>query len=88
MSSVETGKVDGRTERTAQTYRRILAVTRELILAGKIDPTAREIAAEAEITTRTLFRHFTDMESLHRSLIEDAEVRASAVMDEIGRAHV
>lgn len=82
MSSVETGKVDGRTERTAQTYRRILAVTRELILAGKIDPTAREIAAEAEITTRTLFRHFTDMESLHRSLIEDAEVRASAVMDE------
>ena len=36
----------------------------------------------AGITTRTLFRHFTDMDSLHRSLIEDAQAQASAVMDE------
>ena len=75
-------KVDGRVERTAVTRQKILTVTRELILAGTIDPTAREIADMAGITTRTLFRHFRDMEALQRSFIEDTDARASLVMDE------
>lgn len=86
MSQTETppaeGKVDGRVERTAATRQKILSVTRELILEGTIHPTAREIAFGAGITTRTLFRHFPDMDSLHRSFIEDTEARASLVMDE------
>jgi AcrR family transcriptional regulator len=82
MNSGNETKVDGRAERTAATRQKILAVTRQLILAGSIEPTAREIAAQAHITTRTLFRHFADMESLHRSLIADAEGKAAAVMDE------
>jgi AcrR family transcriptional regulator len=86
MSQTETaaavGKVDGRVERTAATRRKILSVTRELILAGTIDPTASEIADMAGITTRTLFRHFPDMEALHRSFIEDTDASASLVMDE------
>lgn len=86
MSQTEAGpaaeKVDGRVERTAATRREILNATRELILGGTIDPTAREIADRAGITSRTLFRHFTDMESLHRSLIADAEAKAAAVMGE------
>ncbi len=69
-------------ERTVATRRRILAATRELILEGAADPTAREIAARAEITTRTLFRHFPDMESLHRSFMEAADADAASVMDE------
>lgn len=76
------GKLDGRIERTAATRRKILNVTRELILDGTIDPTASEIAAKAGITTRTLFRHFPDMEALHRSFIEDTEASAAHVMDE------
>ena len=75
-------KVDGRVERTAATRREILNATRGLILGGTHDPTAREIADSAGITPRTLFRHFPDMESLHRSLIADAEGKAAAVMDE------
>ena len=82
MSEAEAKKLDGRAVRTAVTREKILTVTRELILAGRIDPTAREIAEATTITTRTLFRHFCDMESLHRSLIEDAQTKASAVMDE------
>ena len=82
MSQAGVAKVDGRIERTAATRRNILAVTRELILGGTIDPTAREIADQAGITTRTLFRHFPDMESLHRSFIEEADASASLVMDE------
>jgi AcrR family transcriptional regulator len=82
VSQISTARVDGRVERTAATRRKILAVTRELILEGVMDPTAREIAARAEITTRTLFRHFPDMEALHRSFIEEADASASLVMDE------
>jgi AcrR family transcriptional regulator len=76
------GRIDGRVERTAATRRKILSVTRELILEGSMDPTARQIADQAGITTRTLFRHFPDMEVLHRSFIEDTEASASLVMDE------
>lgn len=82
MSQTPSERADGRVERTAATRRKILAVTRELILEGATDPTAREIAARAEITTRTLFRHFPDMEALHRNFIEEADASASLVMDE------
>ena len=74
--------VDGRNERTVRTRQNILSATRELILEDVLDPTAREVADVAGITTRTLFRHFPDMESLHRSLIDDAEASAARVMDE------
>ncbi len=75
-------KVDGRFVRTTATRRKILSATRELILGGTIDPTAREIAKKAGITTRTLFRHFPDMKALHRSLTEEADANAARVMDE------
>ena len=75
-------RVDGRAERTAATRRGILSATRALILEGVTDPTAREIATRTGITTRTLFRHFADMQALHLSLVEDADIGAAAVMDE------
>ena len=82
MNQKITARVDGRVERTARTRQNILTAMRELILAGVTDPTARQVADTADITTRTLFRHFPDMASLHRGLIEDAEASAAQVMDE------
>ena len=55
---------DGRFRRTESTRQNILNVSRELILAGNLEPTARDIADTAGITTRTLFRHFPDMQAL------------------------
>jgi len=81
MSGI-TPAADGRLERSAATRRRILAAARTLLLAGTAEPTANEIADTAEITTRTLFRHFSDMESMFRSLIEDAEGQVNAVVTE------
>jgi AcrR family transcriptional regulator len=81
MSEAST-KIDGRRKRTGVTRQRLLDASRELILAGTLEPTAREIASRADITTRTLFRHFPDMESLYQELVEDAQSRAQAVMDE------
>lgn len=76
-------EIDGRLERTAATRRRILEEARALLFAGISEPTAREIADSAEITTRTLFRHFSDMASLYRSLVEEAEREVMAVRDEV-----
>jgi len=73
---------DGRVERTAATRCRILQATRDLLLDGVAEPTAREIAAAADVTTRTLFRHFGDMEALYVSLGRDTERRAMAILDE------
>ncbi len=82
MSQTQAATVDGRVERTATTRRKILSVTRQLILEGNPDPTGNEIAGRAGVTTRTLFRHFADMEALHRSFIEDTQASAAQVMDE------
>lgn len=73
---------DGRRERSGATRRRILHAARELILAGNFDPTAAAIANHANITRRTLFRHFPDMETLHGAIILDAQAYARSVMEE------
>lgn len=74
--------VDGRLERTAATRRRILDAARSLLLDGVAEPTAREIAESASITTRTLFRHFIGMESLYQTMVDEAERRVMAIRDE------
>jgi AcrR family transcriptional regulator len=59
-----------------------LDATRDLILKGSLEPTTTEIAHNAGVTTRTLFRHFSDAETLHREMIAAAEANAEAVVDE------
>ncbi|MGI9325658.1 MAG: TetR/AcrR family transcriptional regulator [Pseudomonadales bacterium] len=73
---------DGRRKRTEVTRRRILDSARELILEGNFDPTAEAIANHADITRRTLFRHFSDMATLHGAIILDAQEYARSVMEE------
>ena len=80
--TVTSATPDGRRERSAATRRSILDSTRGLILSGNFEPTARAIADHAGITRRTLFRHFADMETLHREIILDAQRYAQTVMDE------
>ena len=75
-------KRDGRVARTHATRRAILTAARELILSGEDEPRANQIASAAKVTPRTLFRHFPDMGSVYRCLVEEAESGASKVMDE------
>ena len=82
VKTVASTSPDGRRERSVSTRRRILDAARGLTLSGHFDPTAKAIADQAGITTRTLFRHFPDMETLHREIVLDAQSYAQTVMDE------
>ena len=74
--------VDGRVVRRKASRRRIIDSTRKLIIEGHAEPTAEQIADRVGLTTRTLFRHFPDMESLFLEVLSEAQELAKAVMDE------
>jgi len=61
---------DGRRERSADSRRRILASMVELIESGLAAPTAELIAAKANVSLRTVFRHFEEMENLYLEIAE------------------
>lgn len=71
---------DGRLLRSVRTRERIVEAILELVRGGNARPTAEEVAAQAGVGARTLFRHFDDMEGLHaavRARVE-AEIRPLA----------
>jgi AcrR family transcriptional regulator len=55
---------DGRVRRGARNRERILEALFELVKGGVLLPTAEQVAERAGVGTRTVFRHFADMESL------------------------
>jgi len=67
-------QIDGRVARTARTRSAIVDGLFELVGEGILRPTAQEVAARAEVGIRTVFRHFSDMESLYVEL--DARLKA------------
>lgn len=57
-------KVDGRSDRRVRTREKIIGALFQLVGEGTLRPRAEEIAKEADVAVRTLFRHFDDMEGL------------------------
>ena len=70
-------QTDGRRVRGADNRRKIVGALLKLVEAGTVDPTAEEVAKEAGVGLRTVFRHFADLESLRAEISErmTAEVR-------------
>lgn len=65
---------DGRVLRGARNRAVIVKALVELVREGELQPTAEQVAKRAGVGTRTVFRHFDDMESLHAEL--DAHITA------------
>ena len=59
---------DGRVRRGERNRERILEPLFELIGEGRLHPTAEEVATRAGVGTRTVFRHFDDMERLYAEI--------------------
>jgi len=68
---------DGRVRRAQRSDQAIVEAMLDLIGAGDVDPTAQQVAARAGVGIRTVFRRFSDMESLFGEM--DARLTAAAL---------
>lgn len=67
-SSANISTLDGRVRRGARNRERIVEALLELVKAGVLRPTAEQVADRAGVGTRTVFRHFDDMDSLYAEM--------------------
>ncbi|HYC24228.1 MAG TPA: TetR/AcrR family transcriptional regulator [Candidatus Bathyarchaeia archaeon] len=68
---------DGRVRRSQRSGQAIVEALIELVGEGVVEPTAQQVARRARLGIRTVFRRFTDMESLFAEM--EARLHAEAV---------
>ena len=68
---------DGRVRRSQRSGQAIVEALMELVGEGVLEPTAQQVAERAHVGIRTVFRRFSDMESLFAEM--DARLQAEAV---------
>src|SRR3989442_631472 len=67
MAAADPG-VDGRTARAHRTRRAVVDALLALIEEGDVRPTAPRIAERAGVSLRSIFQHYTDLETLFAEL--------------------
>jgi TetR/AcrR family transcriptional regulator of autoinduction and epiphytic fitness len=65
---------DGRSARSVRTREAIVSAVVELILDGRIGPTAPQVAERAGVSLRSVYGHFTSVDDLHRAAAEKVAV--------------
>lgn len=60
---------------------RIVAAMMDIVRDGQIAPSAEQVAAQADVGLRTVFRHFQDMDSLYREMSVVIEARLRAIIE-------
>jgi AcrR family transcriptional regulator len=68
MTTAQTSPSDGRVRRSERSREAIVQSMLELVGEGVTRPTAEQVAQRAGVVIRTVFRHFSDMESLFAAL--------------------
>jgi AcrR family transcriptional regulator len=59
---------DGRKHRSQKSQARIVNAMLELVAMGNLEPSADQIADIAKVGRRSVFRHFSDMDTLYREI--------------------
>ncbi len=74
-------RLDGRRQRGEDNRARIIRAMLDLVIDGEYTPNAEQVAARAEVSLRTVFRHFEDMDRLYREITRplEAELRQLAM---------
>ncbi|MCA1721969.1 MAG: TetR/AcrR family transcriptional regulator, partial [Actinobacteria bacterium] len=72
---------DGRTERSRRTRDAVVDALLALHDDGDLTPTAQRVAARAGVALRTVYGHFSDMETLYAEAGERELARLFAVAD-------
>ena len=70
MASDSPRATDGRLQRSERSRAAIVEALLELVGSGVLMPTAQQVAARAGVGIRTVFRHFSDMETLFAAMAE------------------
>lgn len=74
-------ETDGRRRRSQDSRARIVQAMLELVHAGDPSPGAEQVAERAGVGLRTVFRHFSDMDSLYREMSAVIEKEYMAVVE-------
>ena len=74
-------RVDGRTARGQRTRAAVVDALLSLQEEGDLEPTAQRVAARAGVALRTVFGHFSDMETLWAQAGEREYAKMSALAD-------
>jgi len=61
---------DGRVQRSERSREAIVQAMLDLIGEGTLSPTAQQVAERADVGVRTVFRHFSDMDTLFATMNE------------------
>lgn len=72
---------DGRVRRGERNRAAILEAVFQLVGEGDLRPTAEAVAERAGVGTRTVFRHFADMERLHAEVSERVDREFRPLLD-------
>jgi AcrR family transcriptional regulator len=78
VQMVQTGRSDGRNRRAAETRRKIIAAAKEMIAETSTAPTVVAVAKRADVSVRSVFQHFGDVESLFVTVMDS--VRSDLVV--------
>ena len=72
------GRSDGRNRRAAETRRKIIAAAKAMIAETSEAPTVVAVAKRADVSVRSVFQHFGDVESLFVTVVDS--VRSDLVV--------
>lgn len=74
------GTFDGRVRRGVRSREAIVAALMDLVGSGVLQPTVQQVAERAGVGVRSVFRHFSEMETLHRAMDARLELEARPMM--------
>lgn len=77
-------RTDGRNRRAAETRRKIIEAAKVMIAETSVAPTVVGVARRADVSVRSVFQHFHDVESLFVSVTDS--IRADLVVPEMPSA--
>jgi AcrR family transcriptional regulator len=82
MSTSTDLPIDGRIQRSERSRMAIVQAMLELIGEGSLSPTAQQVAERADVGVRTVFRHFSDMETLFATMNDQISTEVSSLFVE------
>jgi len=76
---------DGRVRRGVRSRESIVAALLDLVGSGVLQPTVQQVADRAGVGIRSVFRHFSEMESLYKAMDAHLEAEARPMMERAPR---